>query len=126
MEILDLKPGPEVGEAYRFLLDLRLDEGPLPTATAEAPPPRVVGNPHVSTEQSGGPRAGPGVSGVWPGIHGRRSRRPGRGPERQFRQQVATGYTRQVVRSDLVAGHDAHTLLLQTVCSRSRPEEVGQ
>ena len=27
--ILDLKPGPEVGEAYRFLLELRLDEGPL-------------------------------------------------------------------------------------------------
>jgi poly(A) polymerase len=29
MAILDLKPGPEVGQAYRFLLDLRLDEGPL-------------------------------------------------------------------------------------------------
>ena len=29
MEILDLKPSREVGEAYRFLLDLRLEEGPL-------------------------------------------------------------------------------------------------
>ena len=29
MEILDLKPGPEVGKAYKFLLELRLDEGPL-------------------------------------------------------------------------------------------------
>ncbi len=29
MSILGLKPGREVGEAYRFLLDLRLDEGPL-------------------------------------------------------------------------------------------------
>lgn len=29
MEILGLKPGPEVGEAYRFLLELRLDEGEL-------------------------------------------------------------------------------------------------
>jgi poly(A) polymerase len=29
MRILDLKPGREVGEAYRFLLELRLDEGPL-------------------------------------------------------------------------------------------------
>lgn len=29
MRVLDLKPGREVGEAYRFLLDLRLDEGPL-------------------------------------------------------------------------------------------------
>jgi poly(A) polymerase len=29
MEILGLPPGPEVGAAYRFLLDLRLDRGPL-------------------------------------------------------------------------------------------------
>src|SRR5690606_8223181 len=29
MAILGLKPGPEVGEAYRFLLELRLTEGPL-------------------------------------------------------------------------------------------------
>jgi poly(A) polymerase len=29
MEILALPPGPEVGEAYRFLLELRLEEGPL-------------------------------------------------------------------------------------------------
>jgi poly(A) polymerase len=29
MRILDLRPGREVGEAYRFLLELRLDEGPL-------------------------------------------------------------------------------------------------
>lgn len=29
MEILGLKPGREVGEAYRFLLELRLAEGPL-------------------------------------------------------------------------------------------------
>ncbi len=30
MKILDLRPGPEVGRAMRFLLDLRLEEGPLP------------------------------------------------------------------------------------------------
>jgi poly(A) polymerase len=36
MRILDLKPGREVGEAYRFLLELRLDEGPLGTEEAEA------------------------------------------------------------------------------------------
>ncbi|NNC12588.1 CCA tRNA nucleotidyltransferase [Planctomonas sp. JC2975] len=30
MQILGLKPGPEVGKAMKFLLDLRLDEGPLP------------------------------------------------------------------------------------------------
>jgi poly(A) polymerase len=35
MRILDLKPGREVGEAYRFLLDLRLDEGPLGAEEAE-------------------------------------------------------------------------------------------
>ena len=29
MKILGLRPGPEVGEALRFLLDLRLEEGPL-------------------------------------------------------------------------------------------------
>jgi poly(A) polymerase len=36
MRILDLKPGPVVGEAYRFLLETRLDEGPLAPADAEA------------------------------------------------------------------------------------------
>jgi len=36
MAILDLKPGREVGEAYRFLLELRLDEGPLGAEEAEA------------------------------------------------------------------------------------------
>jgi poly(A) polymerase len=36
MRILDVKPGPVVGEAYRFLLELRLDEGPIgPDAAAE-------------------------------------------------------------------------------------------
>ena len=29
MEILGIGPGQEVGQAYRFLLDLRLDEGPM-------------------------------------------------------------------------------------------------
>lgn len=35
MRILDLKPGRDVGEAYRFLLELRLDEGPLGADEAE-------------------------------------------------------------------------------------------
>ena len=34
-EILGIRPGPVVGEAYRFLLDLRLDEGVLDEAEAE-------------------------------------------------------------------------------------------
>lgn len=36
MAILGLKPGREVGEAYRFLLELRLDDGPLGAVVAEA------------------------------------------------------------------------------------------
>ncbi|MGV8881393.1 MAG: CCA tRNA nucleotidyltransferase [Rhodoglobus sp.] len=36
MAILGIKPGREVGEAYRFLLELRLDEGPLGAEEAEA------------------------------------------------------------------------------------------
>lgn len=35
MRLLDLKPSREVGEAYRFLLELRLDEGPLGPDEAE-------------------------------------------------------------------------------------------
>jgi len=34
MAILGIPPGPEVGEAYRFLLDLRMDRGPLSEADA--------------------------------------------------------------------------------------------
>ncbi len=36
MQILGIPPGPLVGEAYRFLLELRLDRGPLPEPEAEA------------------------------------------------------------------------------------------
>jgi poly(A) polymerase len=36
MEILGIPPGREVGEAYRFLLELRLDQGPMAEADAEA------------------------------------------------------------------------------------------
>ncbi len=34
MDILQIEPGREVGEAYRFLLDLRMDRGPLGEAQA--------------------------------------------------------------------------------------------
>ncbi|MCR2828028.1 CCA tRNA nucleotidyltransferase, partial [Microbacterium sp. zg.Y909] len=34
-EILGIPPGPVVGEAYRFLLDVRLDEGVVDEAEAE-------------------------------------------------------------------------------------------
>ena len=36
MAILGVPPGPVVGKAYRFLLDLRLDRGPLGPEAAEA------------------------------------------------------------------------------------------
>jgi poly(A) polymerase len=36
MEVLGLAPGREVGEAYRWLLELRLDQGPMTEADAEA------------------------------------------------------------------------------------------
>jgi poly(A) polymerase len=36
MEILGIPPGPEVGEAYRFLLELRLDDGPASYDVAKA------------------------------------------------------------------------------------------
>jgi poly(A) polymerase len=29
MEILNLKPGPKVGKAYKYLLELRIENGPL-------------------------------------------------------------------------------------------------
>jgi poly(A) polymerase len=35
MAILGLKPGPEVGEAYRFLMEARLESGPLGAEEAE-------------------------------------------------------------------------------------------
>ncbi|MFN3708348.1 CCA tRNA nucleotidyltransferase [Microcella sp.] len=35
MRILGLRPGPEVGAAYRYLLEVRLDEGPLAADAAE-------------------------------------------------------------------------------------------
>ena len=36
MEILDIPPGPTVGAAYRFLLELRLDHGPMSESDARA------------------------------------------------------------------------------------------
>ena len=35
MALLGIGPGREVGEAYRFMLDLRMDRGPLPPEQAE-------------------------------------------------------------------------------------------
>ena len=36
MEVLGIKPGPEVGAAYKFLLELRMEHGPLDHDTAVA------------------------------------------------------------------------------------------
>ncbi len=35
MEILGIGPGPEVGQAYKFLMELRMDQGPLSEAEAK-------------------------------------------------------------------------------------------
>ena len=36
MALLGLKPGPVVGRAYKFLLEERMEHGPLDPAVAEA------------------------------------------------------------------------------------------
>jgi len=36
MALLDLKPGPVVGRAYKFLLEERMENGPLDPADAES------------------------------------------------------------------------------------------
>jgi poly(A) polymerase len=36
MELLGIPPGRDVGEAYKFLLELRLDNGPMSEDAAEA------------------------------------------------------------------------------------------
>jgi poly(A) polymerase len=35
MELLNLRPGPEVGQAYKYLMEIRLDEGEIGRAEAE-------------------------------------------------------------------------------------------
>ena len=36
MALLDLKPGPVVGRAYKFLLEERMEHGPMESAVAES------------------------------------------------------------------------------------------
>jgi len=36
MQILGIGPGREIGDAYKFLLELRLEQGPLDEAAATA------------------------------------------------------------------------------------------
>jgi poly(A) polymerase len=45
MAILDLPPGREVGEAYKFLLELRLDEGEIGAGRGHEAPSGMVGIP---------------------------------------------------------------------------------
>ena len=43
MELLGIGPGRAVGQALAFLMELRLDEGPLGEEEAAAPPAGLVG-----------------------------------------------------------------------------------
>ena len=54
MRILGIPPGRDVGEAYRFLLELRLDEGPLGAEEAQRRLLRVVVGPDRSRLHSSG------------------------------------------------------------------------
>ena len=47
-EVLGIGPGREVGEAYRFLLDLRLDEGVARRGGGRAAAPRLVGRARLT------------------------------------------------------------------------------
>ena len=48
-EVLGIPPGREVGEAYRFLLDLRLDEGVLGREARPSGASGVVGRAAAET-----------------------------------------------------------------------------
>ena len=69
MEILGIGPGREVGEAYKFLMELRLDQGPLgedararnssaggPSAPRSPAPARYCRRPSLITSADGGAR----------------------------------------------------------------------
>ncbi len=59
MELLGLKPGPVVGRAYKFLLEERMEHGPLDPAEAESKllawwqdqPESAVVDPSTETEE---------------------------------------------------------------------------
>ena len=70
-EVLGIGPGREVGEAYRFLLDIRLDEGRIGEETSRA-----------SDSRSGG-RTGPDLA-VSPA--------PGRGIDRFIADGICPGW----------------------------------
>ena len=62
-EVLGIPPGREVGEAYRFLLDLRLDEGVIGAGCRGAAPAGVVGRALLSRRPSdSGSQAAGGTS----------------------------------------------------------------
>ena len=97
MEILGVRPGPVVGQAYRHLLELRMEQGPLGTeravqelrrwaAEAEGSPPgggaRSSGRPDDGDPGSGEAPAGDGPEGAGPARGGAAGEDPaGDGPE---------------------------------------------
>jgi len=73
MEILGVRPGPVVGQAYRYLLELRMEQGPLGTeravqelrrwAEAEGLPAGGGSPPGARGGRGAGPAASPGPAG---------------------------------------------------------------
>ena len=53
MQILGIGPGREVGEAYKFLMELRMDQGQLGEDRARGEAPRAGGTPAPRSSAAG-------------------------------------------------------------------------
>jgi len=66
MAVLGIGPGPEVGEAYRFLLERRMELGPRPPEEAEAALLEWWAQRQAGTAPDGGAPDGGGPDGGAP------------------------------------------------------------
>ena len=66
MEHLGVPPGPVIGEALAFLLELRLEEGPLGRRRGPPPPRRLVGAALSRLRPRACERAAPAPPAPWP------------------------------------------------------------
>ena len=84
MDHLGIAPGREVGQALAFLLELRMDEGPLGEEEAFRRLDALVGRPGSGRPERVRPRARPGPGRL------RRTTRPSRGRRRRGTAPAAT------------------------------------